>query len=105
MRPQSGVHGLETSAPARHAGDVTSVGARLEEAILELLDRRAEGATICPSDAARAVGPQDGWRDLMDPARDAARRLVAAGRVEITQGGRVVDPDSATGPIRIRRSR
>jgi Protein of unknown function (DUF3253) len=77
--------------------------ARLEAAILDLLGRRAPTSTICPSDAARAVAP-DGWRDLMEPARRAARRLVADGRVVITQGGRVVDPSTATGPIRIRRA-
>jgi hypothetical protein len=75
----------------------------LETAITDLLDRRATGATICPSEAARAVGGED-WRPLMEDARAAARRLVAAGRVEITQGGRVVDPSTAKGPIRIRRS-
>jgi hypothetical protein len=41
----------------------------------------------------------------MEPARRAARRLVAAGEVEIVQGGRVVDPSTAKGPIRIRRVR
>ncbi|MGW5849932.1 DUF3253 domain-containing protein [Streptomyces sp. NPDC055254] len=77
----------------------------LERAILELLERRAPDATICPSDAARAVyaGDDDGWRALMEPARRAARRLVAAGEVEITQGGHPVDPVKARGPIRIRR--
>ena len=44
------------------------------------------------------------WRDLMEPARQAARRLVARDMVEITQGGRVVDPSTAKGPIRIRRT-
>lgn len=80
---------------------------RLERAILELLDRRAPTATICPSDAARAVyeGDDDGWRVLMEPARRAARRLATAGEVEITQAGRPVDPDKARGPIRIRRLR
>lgn len=82
---------------------VTEVDRSLEEAILDLLDRRARAATICPSEAARAVDA-DGWRDLMEPARAAARRLVAAGAVEITQGGRVVDPSTARGPIRVRRS-
>ena len=77
----------------------------LERTILSLLAERRPGATICPSDAARAVGPADGWRDLMDPARQAARRLVARGEVEITQGGHVVDLDTAKGPIRIRKSR
>ena len=78
---------------------------RLERAILDLLARRAPTATICPSDAARAVGGEDEgeWRALMEPARQAARRLVAAGEVEVTQGGEVVDPATARGPIRIRR--
>lgn len=77
----------------------------LEAAVLELLGQRAGGATICPSEAARAVGAADGveWRDLMEPARAAARRLVAAGEVEITQGGHVVDPSTAKGPVRVRR--
>lgn len=75
----------------------------LERVILALLDERAAGATICPSEAARALG--DDWRDRMEPARSAARRLVAAGEVEITQRGRVVDPSTAKGPIRIRRVR
>ncbi|AVV47114.1 DUF3253 domain-containing protein [Streptomyces sp. ID05-04B] len=81
-------------------------GRRLERAILELLERRGPTATICPSDAARAVyeGGDDGWRALMEPARRAARRLVAAGEVEITQAGRPVEPTEARGPIRIRRA-
>jgi hypothetical protein len=37
----------------------------------------------------------------MEPARRAARRLVASGRVLITQGGREVDPSTARGSIRI----
>ena len=41
----------------------------------------------------------------MEPAREAARRLVAAGQVEVTQGGKVVDPSGVKGPIRIRRVR
>ena len=80
---------------------VTATDEALEQAILALLDQRK--GTICPSEAARAVGGQD-WRDLMEPARQAARRLVAQDMVEITQGGRVVDPSTAKGPIRIRRT-
>ncbi|MER7575128.1 DUF3253 domain-containing protein [Streptomyces sp. NPDC126514] len=80
---------------------------RLEHTILELLERRDPAATICPSDAARAVyeGDDDGWRAFMEPARRAARRLVDAGLVEITQRGRPVAPATARGPIRIRRIR
>lgn len=76
---------------------------RLEATILELLAARAASSTICPSDAARAVGGEH-WRDLMEPVRRAARRLVDAGEVVITQGGSVVDPASAKGPIRIRKA-
>jgi hypothetical protein len=93
----------------------------LEDAIRDLLAARARSATICPSEAARRVagpdggngtdggtdggGDPDAWRELMEPARMAARRLVARGEVQIVQGGRVVDPSTAKGPIRIRRSR
>lgn len=84
----------------------------LEAAISDLLDQRARTATICPSEAARAVAAEMGssdddpeaWRALMEPTRAAARRLVARGEVEITQKGRVVDPSTAKGPIRIRRA-
>ena len=79
------------------------VDSRLEQAILDLLEQRRQGATICPSDAARTVGG-DEWRALMDPARAAAQRLVDAGEVVITQGGEVIDLGTARGPIRIRRA-
>jgi len=83
---------------------VSDTDRALETTIRDLLSRRAADATICPSEAARAVGGED-WRELMEPARRAARRLVAAGEVEITQGGKVVDPSTAKGPIRVRRVR
>lgn len=77
----------------------------LELAILTLLKSRVaqsgRATTICPSEAARAVAP-DNWNPLMDRTRNAARRLVARGTVEITQGGRAVDPSRAKGPIRIK---
>ncbi len=79
------------------------IDGELERTILSLLDDRAPSSTICPSDAARALGTADGWGSLMEPARDAARRLVEAGEVVITQRGEVVDLDTARGPIRIRR--
>ena len=78
--------------------------ARLREAILELLERRGPDKTICPSDAARAVAG-DRFRPLMDGARAAAAELVAAGEIEVTQRGQVVDLAHARGPIRLRRRR
>jgi hypothetical protein len=75
---------------------------RLRIAILDLTRERGPAKSICPSDAARAVGGDD-WRDLMEQARDVARDLARTGDVEITQGGDVVDPDATwRGPIRIR---
>ena len=93
----------------------------LEAAILSLLAERGGNKTICPSEAAKAVaadstrnsGGSSGssrgsaparqhWERLMEPARAAARRLVAQEKIVITQHGRVVDPSTAKGPIRLR---
>jgi hypothetical protein len=92
---------------ACRARGVKPVDRELEASIRSLLAGRSADATICPSEAARAVAgdAEEAWRALMEPARRAARRLVAAGEVEITQGGRVVDPSTAKGPIRVRRAR
>ncbi len=76
----------------------------LEDAILSLLAERRADASICPSEAARHARPED-WREQRERTRRAARRLGAAGRLEITQGGRVVDPSTAKGPIRLRLPR
>jgi hypothetical protein len=81
---------------------VRPVDQALEAAIERLLDARPRGGSICPSEAARDVDA-DGWRELMEPARRAARRLAAAGRLEIAQRGRVVDPSAVRGAIRLRR--
>ncbi len=84
---------------------VGAVDAQLEAKILELLGGRGAGKTICPSEAARAVAGTDeraAWEPLMEPARAAARRLVAQERIAITQGGQVVDASTAKGPIRLR---
>lgn len=74
----------------------------LERAIDVLLDARGPGTSICPSEAARRVEPDD-WRPLMEPARRAARRMVERGELEICQRGKAVDPTAARGPIRLRR--
>lgn len=76
----------------------------LEAALHRILAERAAGKTLCPSEAARAVGGE-GWRDLMERTRMAARRLVARGEVRILQRGREVDPSRARGPIRVGHAR
>ena len=73
----------------------------LEAAILSLSSERGPRSSICPSEAARNVSTED-WKSLMEPTRQAARRLAHLGLVEITQGGKVVDPSNFRGPIRLR---
>lgn len=80
----------------------------LEDRILQLLAERDPGKTICPSDVARSLhadlseADPDGWRELMQPTRSAAARLVAAGEVVVTQAGAEIDVTQARGPVRIR---
>ena len=71
-------------------------------AILDLLARRDPGKTICPSDAARALGGDADFRPLMRLVREAAAALVADGDIEVTQRGRVVHLATARGAIRLR---
>lgn len=73
----------------------------LERAILDLLAKRARGASICPSEAARQVATDTEWQGLMERTREAARRLIARGKVQMRQGGRVVDASTARGPVRL----
>ncbi len=75
----------------------------LEVKIMELLGKRSQGATICPSEAARELFGEDDWRPEMERTRRAARRLVDDGKIVMTQKGAVVDPSTAKGPIRLRR--
>ncbi len=73
------------------------------QAILTLLERRGAGKTICPSEAARSLAGEDReFRPYMAVVRDAARALVADGRIEVMQKRRVIDLDKARGPIRLR---
>jgi hypothetical protein len=84
---------------------LTDVDQALEAVILSLLAERGRDKTICPSEAAKEVGGKDSrrdWESLMEPARAAARRLVAAGKIVITQHGQIIDPSTAKGPIRLR---
>lgn len=74
---------------------------RLAATLLDLLARRRPGASLCPSEVARAVEPDD-WRPLMPRIRAIAGRLAADGRIRVTQRGADVDPATATGPLRLR---
>ncbi len=78
--------------------------AELEAAIMELLAERGPDKSICPSEAAKLVGGSTSrrdWEGLMEPAREAARRLARTGRIVLTQKDNIVD-GAARGPIRLR---
>jgi hypothetical protein len=79
------------------------MGVDARQAILELLGQREPGRTICPSEAARVLGGDEAFRVYMPVVRAAAAELVAAGEIDVTQGGEVVDLATARGPIRLRR--
>jgi Protein of unknown function (DUF3253) len=90
------------AATARDALGDGADGTRLRAAMVALAQHRGPNSSICPSDAARAVGGHD-WRDLTGLSRSIAFALARDGAVEITQRGEVLDPDQpAHGPIRIR---
>lgn len=72
---------------------------RLAATIRALL-RHRDGTTICPSDAARAVGGEQ-WRELVPMAREVAHQLVLTEVVVVQQKGGPVDVREARGPVRI----
>ncbi len=75
---------------------------RLAATMRALLRHREPDRTICPSDAARAVGGSS-WRSRMDAARAVAAELHDTGVVRVRQRGEDVDPRTARGPVRIAR--
>ena len=87
---------MTATAPAAEA---------LERAIVDQLRRRAANASICPSDVARALAPEEAaWRALMPAVRDAARVLANTRRITITRRGVEIGPAVLEGgPIRLRR--
>jgi|GEM_PF-832147 len=77
----------------------------IEGKILSLLAVRTAGPgsatkTICPSEVARALWPED-WRDHMETVRVAANNLAAQHRLIITQKGQPIDMRNVHGPIRL----
>jgi len=72
------------------------------EAILALLASRAEGATICPSEAARLLaGPQGDWRAEMEAVHAATDALAEAGMLRLSWKG--TEMQKRRGPYRIAR--
>ncbi|VWX61763.1 conserved hypothetical protein [Burkholderiales bacterium 8X] len=77
---------------------------RIAQAIDTLLDQREAPKTICPSEVARALEPDD-WRPLMPQVREVAVTMALAGELVVLQGGSEVALDAPLhGPIRLRRT-
>ena len=77
---------------------------QIRSAISGLLATREPASTICPSEAARALAPDD-WRPLMPRVRSVAVTMAAQGLLGIRQGGHAVEPDEPLrGPIRLGRA-
>jgi hypothetical protein len=81
-----------------------AVQAAIETMIFALLAKRQEGATLCPSDVARALATDASqWRSLMPLIRRVAQHLARQGRLHVTRRGAEVDATSRGGPIRLGR--
>ncbi len=77
---------------------------QIRDAIVGLLENLLPHATLCPSEAARALAPV-GWRPLMCRIRAVAVAMAAEGVLDIRQGGRNVMPgEPLRGPIRLGRT-
>ncbi|QJR37136.1 DUF3253 domain-containing protein [Gemmatimonas groenlandica] len=80
----------------------------ITDMIAQLLNARAADASICPSEVARALAP-DQWRALMPQVRAVAADLALAGALRITQGSVEIAPGAVLagltrGPLRLRRA-
>ncbi len=73
----------------------------LEAAILAQATAAGPEKSICPSEVARAMAPED-WRPLMTATRRAALRLHAEGRIAILRKGKPVAAQDVRGVIRLR---
>ena len=72
-------------------------------AILSTLLTRSEGATICPSEAARSLADDEGeWRERMPDIHAAVDRLLEERAITISWKGQALP--KRDGPYRIARA-
>ena len=87
---------------------------RVKPHLERLLSTREFPKTICPSEAARALSPDEikdagarTWRDLMPIIRSYAFELRDEGLIDVLQKGHVLPSsqglDETNGPIRLRK--
>ena len=86
---------------AEEQGGEQAEAAGVTQCILELLSKRKQGASICPSEVARALYPAGVWRGKMTFVREMASALIDKGAIVATQKRRVIDIRTVKGPIRL----
>ena len=72
----------------------------IRDCILRIAQKRGVDKSLCPSEVARDLHPED-WRSLMPEVRRVTALLLQEGLVAVTQFGNPVDPLDAKGHIRI----
>ena len=82
--------------------EMTEPVSSIEAQILALTTARGPGKSICPSEVARAIAP-DAWQSLLHSVREAAKRLSAAGLIDILRKGKPIEPAALHGVIRLRK--
>ena len=76
----------------------------IRDEILRRVSERGAMKSICPSEVARALEPDEtGWRRLMGPVRAVAVELAREGCLDVLRKGKAVDPEEEIrGVIRLR---
>lgn len=75
----------------------------IETAILSLVEQRGPEKSICPSEAAREVFPED-FQNRMRHVRNAAIHLARQGKIVILRKGKPVDPENFKGVYRLAKA-
>jgi hypothetical protein len=91
-----GGNGLMSEA-SQHLNDID---VRIRAQVIALVEERGVGKTICPSEVARAVRPDD-WRPLLKKVRKAAIGLADDGQISIFRKGKPIPTDQVRGVIRL----
>ena len=76
--------------------------AEISRILFELLATRGGTSTLCPSEVARALAPDEPrWRALMPEVRRVVAGLASRGLVRVTSHGIEVDVLEVHGPVRV----
>jgi hypothetical protein len=88
-----------TSVCTQDSNKIVHSQSDFREAILTLLKKRGPLKSICPSELLPPELKKD--KIMMEQVRRSAILLALDNKIEITQSGKVVDPQSFRGAIRL----